>query len=87
MQQQFLDQNQQHSGRETRKRRSAESAASGLAANGNSSPKKLCLDQREQFINSLIGTDKFTAEQLAHRAEQLRVEVQVGLFSVFLMIV
>ncbi|XP_031781209.1 uncharacterized protein LOC100115141 isoform X3 [Nasonia vitripennis] len=71
-------QQQQPHCRETRKRRSAESAAApaSLSANGSGPPKKLCLDQREQFINSLIGSDKYTAEQLASRAEQLRAEVQ-----------
>lgn len=78
--QQQQQQQQPPISRETRKRRSAESVATAtnLSANGSAPPKKICLDQREQFINSLIGSDKFTAEQLASRSEQLRVEVQVG---------
>ncbi|XP_014230378.1 putative mediator of RNA polymerase II transcription subunit 26 isoform X2 [Trichogramma pretiosum] len=63
--------------RETRKRRSLESSCHAvLSANGSPSPKKFCTDQREQYINSLIGSDKFNAEQLAARADQLRAEVQ-----------
>lgn len=81
-QQQCEEQQQQTVGRETRKRRSAELLGpnlSRMSSNGNPcAPKKLCSDQREQYINSLIGSDKFTAEQLANKAEQLRAEVQVN---------
>ena len=68
--------------RETRKRRSADAATvaggGGFSSNGNPMPKKICLDQREQFIHSLIGSEKYTYEQLAVKAEQLRAEVQVS---------
>lgn len=87
LQQQQLQQQReelQHSaGRETRKRRSAELLSSNSSSNGNPcTSKKICSDQREQYINSLIGSDKFTAEQLASKAEQLRAEVQVNLQNI-----
>ncbi|XP_053986980.1 titin homolog isoform X1 [Hylaeus volcanicus] len=56
-----------------RKRKSTDGQ---LSSNGNSAPKKSCLEQREQYISSLVGCEKVTAEELAARAEQLRAEVQ-----------
>ncbi|KAF3426012.1 hypothetical protein E2986_00305 [Frieseomelitta varia] len=47
-----------------------------LSSNGNSTPKKFCIEQREQYISSLVGCEKVTAEELAARADQLRAEVQ-----------
>ncbi|XP_012277733.1 uncharacterized protein LOC105698245 isoform X5 [Orussus abietinus] len=57
----------------TRKRRSPEETSS---TNGKPASKRVCFEQREQFISSLVGCDKVTAEELAARAEQLRIEVQ-----------
>ncbi|XP_017892105.1 uncharacterized protein LOC108632195 isoform X2 [Ceratina calcarata] len=57
----------------SRKRKSTDGQ---LSSNGNSNPKKLCLEQREQYISSLVGCEKVTAEELAVRADQLRAEVQ-----------
>ena len=55
------------------------------ASNGSSLPKKMCLEQREQFITSIIGSsEKLTAEQLASKAEQLKAEVQVVKLYIFL---
>ncbi|CAK9799913.1 hypothetical protein ANTQUA_LOCUS2287 [Anthophora quadrimaculata] len=56
-----------------RKRKSTDGQ---LSSNGNSTPKKFCLEQREQYISSLVGCEKVTAEELAARADQLRAEVQ-----------
>ncbi|XP_076183641.1 uncharacterized protein LOC143155136 isoform X1 [Ptiloglossa arizonensis] len=56
-----------------RKRKSTDGQ---LSSNGNSTPKKSCLEQREQYISSLVGCEKVTAEELAARADQLRAEVQ-----------
>ncbi|KAG7208995.1 hypothetical protein KM043_015162 [Ampulex compressa] len=56
-----------------RKRKSTDGQ---LSSNGNSAPKKFCLEQREQYISSLVGCEKVTAEELAARADQLRAEVQ-----------
>ncbi|XP_043258303.1 actin cytoskeleton-regulatory complex protein pan1-like isoform X1 [Colletes gigas] len=56
-----------------RKRKSTDGQ---LSSNGNSTPKKSCLEQREQYITSLVGCEKVTAEELAARADQLRAEVQ-----------
>lgn len=57
-----------------RKRKSTDGQ---LPPNGNSTPKKFCNEQREQYITSLVGCEKVTAEELAARADQLRAEVQV----------
>ncbi|KAJ8679570.1 hypothetical protein QAD02_015357, partial [Eretmocerus hayati] len=67
--------------RETRKRRLVPDPMAPLgilSSNGSpSQPKRLRLDQREQFISSLVGpSDKLNAEQLAMRSDQLRAEVQ-----------
>ena len=51
-----------------------------LSSNGNSTPKKFCIEQREQYISSLVGCEKVTAEELAARADQLRAEVQVNIY-------
>ncbi|XP_031850353.1 uncharacterized protein LOC116435183 isoform X2 [Nomia melanderi] len=56
-----------------RKRKSTDGQ---LSSNGNPAPKKFCLEQREQYISSLVGCEKVTAEELAARADQLRAEVQ-----------
>nr|XP_033323076.1 uncharacterized protein LOC117218641 isoform X1 [Megalopta genalis] len=56
-----------------RKRKAADGQ---LSSNGNPAPKKSCLEQREQYISSLVGCEKVTAEELAARADQLRAEVQ-----------
>ncbi|XP_066595698.1 uncharacterized protein [Prorops nasuta] len=60
----------------TRKRKANDSHQ--LSTNGSSGPagKKSCLEQREQFISSLVGSDKVSPEELAARADQLRAEVQ-----------
>lgn len=47
-----------------------------LPSNGSSAPKKFCIEQREQYISSLVGCEKVTADELAVRADQLRAEVQ-----------
>ncbi|XP_076232469.1 uncharacterized protein LOC143177984 isoform X1 [Calliopsis andreniformis] len=57
----------------SRKRKSTDGQ---LPPNGNSTPKKFCNEQREQYITSLVGCEKVTAEELAARADQLRAEVQ-----------
>ncbi|XP_043803854.1 uncharacterized protein LOC122720870 isoform X1 [Apis laboriosa] len=57
----------------SRKRKSTDGQ---LSSNGNSTSKKLCMEQREQYISSLVGCEKVTAEELAARADQLRAEVQ-----------
>ncbi|XP_017766460.1 PREDICTED: uncharacterized protein LOC108555350 isoform X2 [Eufriesea mexicana] len=57
----------------SRKRKSTDGQ---LSSNGNSTPKKFCMEQREQYISSLVGCEKVTAEELAARADQLRAEVQ-----------
>ncbi|XP_076674736.1 uncharacterized protein LOC143372458 isoform X3 [Andrena cerasifolii] len=57
----------------SRKRKSTDGQ---LPSNGNSAPKKFCHEQREQYITSLVGCEKVTAEELAARADQLRAEVQ-----------
>lgn len=57
----------------SRKRKSTEGQ---LSSNGNSTPKKLCTEQREQYISSLVGCEKVTTEELAARAVELRAEVQ-----------
>lgn len=57
----------------SRKRKSTDGQ---LPSNGNSTPKKFCHEQREQYITSLVGCEKVTAEELAARADQLRAEVQ-----------
>ncbi|XP_076387350.1 uncharacterized protein LOC100882946 isoform X2 [Megachile rotundata] len=56
-----------------RKRKSTDGQ---LSSNGNSTPKKFCLEQREQYISSLVGCEKVTTDELAARADQLRAEVQ-----------
>lgn len=56
-----------------RKRKSTDGQ---LSSNGNPAPKKFCLEQREQYISSLVGCEKVTADELAARADQLRAEVQ-----------
>ncbi|CAL7947040.1 unnamed protein product [Xylocopa violacea] len=61
---------------ETEGSRKRKSTDGQLSSNGNSTPKKLCLEQREQYISSLVGCEKVTAEELAVRADQLRAEVQ-----------
>ncbi|XP_063972706.1 uncharacterized protein LOC135160269 isoform X1 [Diachasmimorpha longicaudata] len=53
-----------------RKRKSTEDPFS----NGN--PKRICFEQRERFIDSLVGCDRISAEELATRADELRAEVQ-----------
>lgn len=60
----------------SRKRKSTDGQ---LSSNGNSTPKKFCLEEREQYITSLVGCEKVTAEELAARADQLRAEVQVNI--------
>lgn len=60
----------------SRKRKSTDGQ---LSSNGNSTSKKLCMEQREQYISSLVGCEKVTAEELAARADQLRAEVQVNI--------
>lgn len=60
----------------SRKRKSTDGQ---LPSNGNSTPKKFCHEQREQYITSLVGCEKVTAEELAARADQLRAEVQVNI--------
>ncbi|KAK2586245.1 hypothetical protein KPH14_001502 [Odynerus spinipes] len=47
-----------------------------LSSNGSSAPKKFCIEQREQYISSLVGCEKVTADELAARADELRAEVQ-----------
>lgn len=64
--------------RGSRKRRSTEEA---LSANGSTNSKKICIDQRQQLVSSLItGYENATAEELASRADVLRAELQVLLF-------
>ncbi|XP_053598927.1 uncharacterized protein LOC103572158 isoform X2 [Microplitis demolitor] len=58
--------------KETRKRRSTDETS--FSTNGN--PKRICFEQRERFIDSLVGCDRITAEELATRADELRAEVQ-----------
>ncbi|XP_034951633.1 uncharacterized protein [Chelonus insularis] len=58
-------------GKEARKRRSVEET---FSTNGN--PKRTCFEQRERFIDSLVGCERISAEELATRAEELRAEVQ-----------
>ncbi|XP_011308873.1 uncharacterized protein [Fopius arisanus] len=53
-----------------RKRKSTEESF----ANGN--PKRICFEQRERFIDSLVGCDRISPEELATRADELRSEVQ-----------
>lgn len=59
----------------SRKRRSTEEK---LSTNGNVL-KKPRFEQREQFLSSLVGCDKVTAEELGARADQLRADLQVSL--------
>lgn len=59
--------------KETRKRRSTDETT--FSTNGN--PKRICFEQRERFIDSLVGCDRISAEELATRADELRAEVQV----------
>ncbi|XP_043579154.1 uncharacterized protein LOC122566243 isoform X1 [Bombus pyrosoma] len=61
---------------ETEGSRKRKSTDGQLSSNGNSTPKKFCTEQREQYISSLVGCEKVTAEELAARADQLRAEVQ-----------
>ncbi|XP_034182551.2 uncharacterized protein LOC117605386 isoform X1 [Osmia lignaria lignaria] len=61
---------------ETEGSRKRKSTDGQLSSNGNSAPKKFCLEQREQYISSLVGCEKVTADELAARADQLRAEVQ-----------
>ncbi|XP_033300624.1 uncharacterized protein LOC117205904 isoform X1 [Bombus bifarius] len=61
---------------ETEGSRKRKSTDGQLSSNGNSTPKKFCIEQREQYISSLVGCEKVTAEELAARADQLRAEVQ-----------
>ena len=64
--------------RESRKRRLSEEV---LSINGNSTSKKICIEQRDQLVSSLItGYENATAEELASRADVLRVELQVRFF-------
>lgn len=56
-----------------RKRKSTDGQ---LSSNGNSAPKKFCLEQREQYISFVVGCEKLNADELAVRADQLRAEVQ-----------
>ncbi|CAD6235101.1 GSCOCG00007806001-RA-CDS [Cotesia congregata] len=58
--------------KETRKRRSTDET--NFSTNGN--PKRICFEQRERFIDSLVGCDRISAEELATRADELRAEVQ-----------
>ncbi|XP_015111642.1 uncharacterized protein LOC107037544 isoform X2 [Diachasma alloeum] len=53
-----------------RKRKSTEDPFS------NFNPKRICFEQRERFIDSLVGCDRISAEELATRADELRAEVQ-----------
>lgn len=64
---------------ETEGNRKRKSTNGQLSSNGNSTPKKFCIEQREQYISSLVGCEKVTAEELAARADQLRAEVQVNI--------
>nr|XP_050847912.1 uncharacterized protein LOC127062935 isoform X2 [Vespula vulgaris] len=57
----------------SRKRKSTDGQ---LSSNGNSAPKKFCLEQREQYISFVVGCEKLSADELAVRADQLRAEVQ-----------
>ncbi|XP_048507733.1 uncharacterized protein LOC105687709 isoform X2 [Athalia rosae] len=57
--------------RQSKKRRSTEEVQT---SNGGS--KRACLEQREEFISSLVGGEKVTTEELTVRAEQLRAELQ-----------
>lgn len=60
----------------TRKRRSTDDSFSSNC--GNPFAKKICFEQRERFIDSLVGTgERVTADELASRADELRAEVQV----------
>ncbi|XP_033212791.1 WD repeat-containing protein 87-like isoform X2 [Belonocnema kinseyi] len=60
--------------RGSRKRRSTEEA---LSTNGSTNSKKICIDQRQQLVSSLItGYENATAEELASRADVLRAELQ-----------
>lgn len=61
---------------ETEGSRKRKSTDGQMSSNGNSTPKKFCTEQREQYISSLVGCEKVTAEELAARADQLRAEVQ-----------
>ncbi|KAK0174901.1 hypothetical protein PV327_010614 [Microctonus hyperodae] len=54
-----------------RKRRSNDEA---FSSNGNS--KRICFEQRERYIDSLVGCERVGAEELATRADELRAEVQ-----------
>lgn len=57
---------------DSRKRQAAEDMA-------NESTKKICFEQRERFIDSLIGCDRIaTAEELEFRADELAAEVKVN---------
>lgn len=57
-----------------RKRRSTEEIPS---SNGNTNTKRICLEQREQLVSSLItGYENASADELATRADCLRVELQ-----------
>ncbi|XP_074105641.1 uncharacterized protein LOC141531629 isoform X1 [Cotesia typhae] len=58
--------------KETRKRRSTDETT--FSTNGN--PKRICFEQRERFIDSLVRCDRISAEELATRADELRAEVQ-----------
>lgn len=57
----------------SRKRKSTDRQ---LSTNGSSAAKKFCIEQREQYILSLVGCEKVTADELAARADELRAEVQ-----------
>lgn len=60
--------------RANRKRRSTDEMPS---TNGNSSAKKICLEQREQLVSSLItGYENASSNELASRADVLRAELQ-----------
>ncbi|XP_043474848.1 trichohyalin-like isoform X2 [Leptopilina heterotoma] len=60
--------------RASRKRRSTDEIPS---ANGNANTKRICLEQREQLVSSLItGYENASADELATRADCLRAELQ-----------
>lgn len=60
--------------RANRKRRSTDEMPS---ANGNANTKRICLEQREQLVSSLItGYENASADELATRADCLRAELQ-----------
>lgn len=55
-----------------RKRRSTED---NFSSNGGS--KRICFEQREIYIDSLVGCERISSDELASRADELRAEVQV----------